>query len=209
MNSKILYDKSGAFYPESDAPYIHSNALVDGSTVFKDLQTLHSQIAALTGADQIDGALSVSVSYGVCNSGDSETAKVLITNWSNTVQPPTIEAPYAWMKLQFYWTVGSTTTPLTPAYCSIATKSIETQTMYTSVRTLSGTEGLAGPSTFSTADAGLPDTAVEGVTWTYYFPGISEQNLYGLCATRIIEPASPNPIGDWKISRIAQYPTTS
>ncbi len=208
MNSKILYDKTGAFYPETDASLVHNNSIIDGSNVATDLANLHSQIASLTGADQVNGALSVEVSYGVCSSGDSETAQELITVWQDSVQPPTVEAPYAWMKLQFYWTAGNITTPLDPIYCTIATKSIETQTMYTSVRTLTGAEGLAGPSTFSTSDAGLPDTAVEGVTWTYYFPGISEQNLYGLCATRIIEPASANPVGAWKISRIAQYPTS-
>ena len=208
MNSKILYDKSGAFYPETDASLVHNNSIIDGSNVATDLATLHAQIAALTGADKVDGALSVEVGYAVCSSGDPSTAASLIgENWQTSVQPVTIDNPYAWMRLQFKWTANGVTSPLTPVLCTIATKSIETQTMYTSVRTLTGTEGLAGPSTFSVQDAGLPDTAVEGVTWTYYFPGISEQNIYGLCATRVIEPASAHPIGNWKISRMAQYPT--
>jgi hypothetical protein len=42
-----------------------------------------------------------------------------------------------------------------------------------------------------------------------YFPGIDEQNIYGLCATRIIELGSANPVGAWKIKRMAQYPTSS
>ena len=209
MNSKILYDKTGAFYPETDASLVHNNSIIDGSNVATDLATLHAQIAALTGADKVDGALSVEVGYAVCNSGDKSTAESLIgNNWQTTVQTPTVDAPYSWMKLQFKWTVGTVTTPLTPVLCTIATKGVETQTMYTSVRTLSGTEGLAGPSTFSTSDAGLPDTAVSGVTWTYYFPGIDEQNIYGLCATRVIEPGGSRPVGDWKIRRMAQYPTS-
>lgn len=210
MNSKILYDKSGAFYPETQGTLVHNDSIRSGSNVATDLATLHAQISALTGADKVDGALSVEVGYAVCSSGDPSTAASLIgDNWQTSVQPATIDNPYAWMKLQFKWTVGTVTTPLTPVLCTIATKGVETQTMYASVRTLQGTEGLAGPSTFSTSDAGLPDTAQPSVTWTYYFPGIDEQNIYGLCATRIIEPGSSNPVGAWKIKRMAQYPTSS
>lgn len=208
MNSKILYDKSGPFYPETDASYVHNDSIITGSTVAQDLATLHAQVSQLTGADKVNGALTVDVKYAISNSSDPAFVKNSTNiSWQNTVQAPTIEAPYAWMKLQFYWTVEGVTTPLSPILCTIATKGVETQTMYTSVRTLTGVEGLAGPSTFSTSDAGLPDTSVGTVTWTYYFPGISEQNLYGLVATRIIEPASSTPVGPWKISRIAQYPT--
>ena len=53
MNSKILYDKSGAFYPETDASLVHNNSIIDGSNVATDLATLHAQIAALTGADKV------------------------------------------------------------------------------------------------------------------------------------------------------------
>jgi len=42
MNSKILYDKSGAFYPETDATLVHNNSITDGSNVATDLATLHT-----------------------------------------------------------------------------------------------------------------------------------------------------------------------
>lgn len=206
MNSKILYDKTGSFYPESDAEFIHSNALVDGSNVKKDLQTLHAQIGSLTGADTVNGALSVEVKYAVSSSADPSFVNTN-ANWQNTVQAPTVEAPYSWMKLQFYWTVGEATAPLTPILCTIATKGVETQTMYTSLSSLEGTEGLTGPSDFSISRDGLADQSVSNVIWTYFFPGIGPQNIYGLCATRVIEPGASVPIGPWQIRLMAQYPT--
>ena len=216
MKHKYLYDNEEQFYPISEAKAIMSGIVVQGNTVWQDLEQIWAKAQSAynyaTGGQIISGSLQVDVYYK--NSTESTETNIISegdTGWEETMTPPNSSAPYCWKRTRYYWKISEQETPqvIKTIYEICATALYpETQTMY-AVTTLVNSNDIGGPSDYSTDVQGVEDKTENSIRWYNYFPGISAVNTMGYMATRHRDAGKNWPDdGGWNVALFAVYPTT-
>lgn len=215
MKHKYLYDNEEQFYPISEAKAIMSGIVVQGNTVWQDLEQIWAKAQSAynyaTGGQIISGSLQVDVYYK--NSTESTETNIKSegdTGWEEKMTPPNSLAPYCWKRTRYYWKISESDTPevIKTIYEICATALYpETQTMY-AVTTLVNSNDIGGPKDYSTDVQGVEDTTEDSIRWYNYFPGISAVNTMGYMATRHRDAGENWPEdGGWKVALFAVYPT--
>lgn len=215
MKHKYLYDNEEQFYPISEAKAIMSGIVVQGNTVWQDLEQIWAKAQSAynyaTGGQIISGSLQVDVYYK--NSTESTETNIKSegdTGWGEKMTPPNSSAPYCWKRTRYYWKISESDTPevIKTIYEICATALYpETQTMY-AVTTLVNSNDIGGPSDYSTDVQGVEDKTENSIRWYNYFPGISAVNTMGYMATRHRDAGENWPEdGGWKVALFAVYPT--
>lgn len=215
MKHKYLYDNEEQFYPISEAKAIMSGIVVQGNTVWQDLEQIWAKAQSAykyaTGGQIISGSLQVDVYYK--NSTESTETNIKSegdTGWEEKMTPPNSLAPYCWKRTRYYWKISESDTPevIKTIYEICATALYpETQTMY-AVTTLVNSNDIGGPSNYSTDVQGVEDKTENSIRWYNYFPGISAVNTMGYMATRHRDAGENWPEdGGWKVALFAVYPT--
>ena len=216
MKHKYLYDNEEQFYPISEAKAIVSGIVVQGNTVWQDLEQIWAKAQSAynyaTGGQIISGSLQVDVYYK--NSTESTETNIKSegdTGWEEKMTPPNSQAPYCWKRTRYYWKISESETPevIKTIYEICATALYpETQTMY-AVTTLVNSNDIGGPSDYSTDVQGVEDKTENSIRWYNYFPGISAVNTMGYMATRHRDAGENWPEdGGWNVALFAVYPTT-
>lgn len=216
MKHKYLYDNEEQFYPISEAKAITSGIVVQGNTVWQDLEQIWAKAQSAynyaTGGQTISGSLQVDVYYK--NSTESTETNIKSegdTGWEETMTPPNSLAPYCWKRTRYYWKISESDTPevIKTIYEICATALYpETQTMYAVTAQINSTD-IGGPTDYSTDVQGVEDTTEDSIRWYNYFPGISAVNTMGYMATRHRDAGENWPEdGGWKVALFAVYPTT-
>lgn len=216
MKHKYLYDNEEQFYPISEAKAIMSGIVVQGNTVWQDLEQIWAKAQSAynyaTGGQIISGSLQVDVYYK--NSTESTETNIKSegdTGWEEKMTPPNSSAPYCWKRTRYYWKISESDTPevIKTIYEICATALYpETQTMY-AVTTLVNSNDIGGPKDYSTDVQGVEDKTENSIRWYNYFPGISAVNTMGYMATRHRDAGENWPEdGGWKVALFAVYPTT-
>lgn len=215
MKHKYLYDNEEQFYPISEAKAIVSGIVVQGNTVWQDLEQIWAKAQSAynyaTGGQIISGSLQVDVYYK--NSTESTETNIKSegdAEWEEKMTPPNSSAPYCWKRTRYYWKISESDTPevIKTIYEICATALYpETQTMY-AVTTLVNSNDIGGPSDYSTDVQGVEDKTENSIRWYNYFPGISAVNTMGYMATRHRDAGENWPEdGGWKVALFAVYPT--
>ena len=215
MKHKYLYDNEEQFYPISEAKAIVSGIVVQGNTVWQDLEQIWAKAQSAynyaTGGQIISGSLQVDVYYK--NSTESTETNIKSegdTGWEEKMTPPNSQAPYCWKRTRYYWKISESDTPevIKTIYEICATALYpETQTMY-AVTTLVNSNDIGGPSDYSTDVQGVEDKTENSIRWYNYFPGISAVNTMGYMATRHRDAGQNWPEdGGWNVALFAVYPT--
>ena len=215
MKHKYLYDNEEQFYPISEAKAIMSGIVVQGNTVWQDLEQIWAKAQSAynyaTGGQIISGSLQVDVYYK--NSTESTETNIKSegdTGWEEKMTPPNSQAPYCWKRTRYYWKISESDTPevIKTIYEICATALYpETQTMY-AVTTLVNSNDIGGPSDYSTDVQGVEDKTENSIRWYNYFPGISAVNTMGYMATRHRDAGENWPEdGGWNVALFAVYPT--
>ena len=215
MKHKYLYDNEEQFYPISEAKAIMSGIVVQGNTVWQDLEQIWAKAQSAynyaTGGQIISGSLQVDVYYK--NSTESTETNIISegdTGWEETMTPTNSSAPYCWKRTRYYWKISEQETAqvIKTIYEICATALYpETQTMY-AVTTLVNSNDIGGPSDYSTDVQGVEDKTENSIRWYNYFPGISAVNTMGYMATRHRDAGENWPEdGGWKVALFAVYPT--
>ena len=215
MKHKYLYDNEEQFYPISEAKAIISGIVVQGNTVWQDLEQIWAKAQSAynyaTGGQIISGSLQVDVYYK--NSTESTETNIKSegdTGWEEKMTPPNSQAPYCWKRTRYYWKISESDTPevIKTIYEICATALYpETQTMY-AVTTLVNSNDIGGPSDYSTDVQGVEDKTENSIRWYNYFPGISAVNTMGYMATRHRDAGQNWPEdGGWNVALFAVYPT--
>ena len=215
MKHKYLYDNEEQFYPISEAKAIMSGIVVQGNTVWQDLEQIWAKAQSAynyaTGGQIISGSLQVDVYYK--NSTESTETNIKSegdTGWEEKMTPPNSSAPYCWKRTRYYWKISESDTPevIKTIYEICATALYpETQTMY-AVTTLVNSNDIGGPSDYSTDVQGVEDKTENSIRWYNYFPGISAVNTMGYMATRHRDAGQNWPEdGGWNVALFAVYPT--
>ena len=215
MKHKYLYDNEEQFYPISEAKAIISGIVVQGNTVWQDLEQIWAKAQSAynyaTGGQIISGSLQVDVYYK--NSTESTETNIKSegdTGWEEKMTPPNSQAPYCWKRTRYYWKISESDTPevIKTIYEICATALYpETQTMY-AVTTLVNSNDIGGPSDYSTDVQGVEDKTENSIRWYNYFPGISAVNTMGYMATRHRDAGENWPEdGGWNVALFAVYPT--
>ena len=215
MKHKYLYDNEEQFYPISEAKAIMSGIVVQGNTVWQDLEQIWAKAQSAynyaTGGQIISGSLQVDVYYK--NSTESTETNIKSegdTGWEEKMTPPNSQAPYCWKRTRYYWKISESDTPevIKTIYEICATALYpETQTMY-AVTTLVNSNDIGGPSDYSTDVQGVEDKTENSIRWYNYFPGISAVNTMGYMATRHRDAGQNwSEDGGWNVALFAVYPT--
>ena len=215
MKHKYLYDNEEQFYPISEAKAIMSGIVVQGNTVWQDLEQIWAKAQSAynyaTGGQIISGSLQVDVYYK--NSTESTETNIKSegdTGWEEKMTPPNSQAPYCWKRTRYYWKISESETPevIKTIYEICATALYpETQTMY-AVTTLVNSNDIGGPSDYSTDVQGVEDKTENSIRWYNYFPGISAVNTMGYMATRHRDAGENwTEDGGWNVALFAVYPT--
>ena len=216
MIHKYLYDNEEQFYPISEATAIISGVVVQGNTVWQDLEQIWAKAQSAynyaTGGQTVSGSLQVDVYYK--NSTESNETNIISegdTGWEATMTPPNSSAPYCWKRTRYYWKINESETPqvIKTIYEICATALYpETQTMYAVTTQVNSTD-IGGPSNYSTDISGVVDKMEESVRWYSNFPGISSTATMGYMATRHRDAGQNWPEdGGWHVALFAVYPTT-
>ena len=215
MKHKYLYDNEEQFYPISEAKAIMSGIVVQGNTVWQDLEQIWAKAQSAynyaTGGQIISGSLQVDVYYK--NSTESTETNIKSegdTGWEEKMTPPNSQAPYCWKRTRYYWKISESDTPevIKTIYEICATALYpETQTMYAVTTQVNSTD-IGGPSNYSTDITGVVDKMEESVRWYSNFPGISSTATMGYMATRHRDAGQNWPEdGGWHVALFAVYPT--
>lgn len=215
MKHKYLYDNEEQFYPISEATAIMSGVVVQGNTVWQDLEQIWAKAQSAynyaTGGQTISGSLQVDVYYK--NSTESTETNIKSegdTGWEEKMTSPNSSAPYCWKRTRYYWKISESETPevIKTIYEICATALYpETQTMYAAT-TLVNSNDIGGPSDYSIDVQGVEDKTENSIRWYNYFPGISAVNTMGYMATRHRDAGENWPEdGGWKVALFAVYPT--
>ena len=215
MKHKYLYDNEDQFYPISEAKAIMSGIVVQGNTVWQDLEQIWAKAQSAynyaTGGQTISGSLQVDVYYKNSTESTETNIKSEDGGWEEKMTPPNSSAPYCWKRTRYYWKISESDTPevIKTIYEICATALYpETQTMY-AVTTLVNSNDIGGPKDYSTDVQGVEDATEDSIRWYNYFPGISAVNTMGYMATRHRDAGENWPEdGGWKVALFAVYPTT-
>ena len=215
MKHKYLYDNEEQFYPISEAKAITSGIVVQGNTVWQDLEQIWAKAQSAynyaTGGQTISGSLQVDVYYKNSTESTETNIKSEDTGWEATMTPPNSSAPYCWKRTRYYWKISESDTPevIKTIYEICATALYpETQTMYAVTTQVNSTD-IGGPSDYSTDITGVVDKMEESVRWYSNFPGISSTATMGYMATRHRDAGQNWPEdGGWHVALFAVYPTT-
>ena len=214
MKHKYLYDNEEQFYPISEAKAITSGIVVQGNTVWQDLEQIWAKAQSAynyaTGGQTISGSLQVDVYYKNSTESTETNIKSEDTGWEATMTPPNSSAPYCWKRTRYYWKISESDTPevIKTIYEICATALYpETQTMY-AVTVLVNSDAIGGPKDYSTDIQGIEDKTEDSIRWYNTFPGISAVNTMGYMATRHRDAGENWPEdGGWKVALFAVYPT--